>query len=510
MSKYLSAFVILVLAFLAGWNVACNSSNAPDNGIVPAVPLGLSWTTNASSAVVLFWEEVTSSPADGFHIYRKTGTSAWTVIGSTKSSVKTYVDTTVRKGSYSYRVTAYNGAGESGASLTIQINTTLFVNAPTALTITQLTPQNVYLTWNDNSLNEAGFLLVRSEVLPDTNIVTLDTLPANTTSYTDSKVSCGQYYQYEVLAFDSSYRSTPSKTVYVAVPFVGLSSQTAEAGQPLSSVFALNNSLAYVAGAKGAILKTTDGVTWKPLETGITRDLSAIWFRSDSDGFAIGSNGLIIHTTDGGNSWKSVASGKSIQFSAICFTTPDTGWIVGADGAMLLTTNGGSSWISRVSGTSRTLYSIRFLDQLHGYAVGTYSTVLATNDGGASWHAQAIQGGLGAALYAVTYDSIGIANLFGLSGALYHTSDAGSDWQLYYIGSTENLVAAASVGYYDAIALGSSGTILYSMNAGLSWARLPYTSTEEFVAASFSPDGTGGYVVGATGTIIPLAVCSSK
>jgi photosystem II stability/assembly factor-like uncharacterized protein len=424
--------------------------------------------------------------------------------------VKTYVDTTVRKATYSYRITAYNGAGESGASSSIQINTTLFVNAPTALTITELTPQSVYLTWNDNSLNEAGFLVVRSEALPDTNILTLDTLPANTTSFTDSKVSCGQYYQYEVLAFDSSYRSAPSKTVYVAVPFVGLSSQIAEAGQPLSSVFALNNSLAYVAGAKGAVLKTTDGVTWKPLETGVTRDLSAIWFRSDSDGFAIGSNGLIIHTTDGGNSWKTVASGKSIQLSAICFSSPDTGWIVGADGVLLATTNGGSSWNTRVSGSSRSLYTIRFFDQLHGLIVGTYSTVLETSDGGQSWHAQAIQGGLGAALYAVTYDSIGVANLFGLSGALYHTSDGGSDWTLYYVGSTNNLVAAASLGYYDAIAIGSTGTILYSLNAGLSWERLPYTSTEEFVGASFSPDGSGGYIVGATGTIIPLTVCSIK
>ncbi|MCD4734481.1 MAG: hypothetical protein K8R53_00425, partial [Bacteroidales bacterium] len=69
-----------------------------------------------------------------------------------------------------------------------------------------------------------------------------------------------------------------------------------------------------------------------------------ICFVNADIGWAVGDGGIILHTTDGGNTWVEQSSGLSSSLKRICFTDPDNGWTLGDEGGLLHTVNGGITW----------------------------------------------------------------------------------------------------------------------------------------------------------------------
>ena len=78
-----------------------------------------------------------------------------------------------------------------------------------------------------------------------------------------------------------------------------------------------------------------------------------------------------------------LASGEWL--TALYFVDNNTGFAVGENGKIIKTTNGGLTWVSQNSGTSNGLASVFFTDATHGYAVGGASTLTKTADGGNTW-----------------------------------------------------------------------------------------------------------------------------
>ena len=65
-----------------------------------------------------------------------------------------------------------------------------------------------------------------------------------------------------------------------------------------------------ICGAFGIILRTTDGgETWLPESSGTDYDLSRISCTGARNGTAVGEDGTIVRTTDGGNTWVPQTSG---------------------------------------------------------------------------------------------------------------------------------------------------------------------------------------------------------
>jgi hypothetical protein len=63
----------------------------------------------------------------------------------------------------------------------------------------------------------------------------------------------------------------------------------------------LNDSIGWVVGDQGALLKTKDGGnTWSVLPTNVGHDLLSFYFTDEYHGWAAGLGGTIIKTTDGG------------------------------------------------------------------------------------------------------------------------------------------------------------------------------------------------------------------
>ena len=124
-------------------------------------------------------------------------------------------------------------------------------------------------------------------------------------------------------------------------------------------------------------------------------------FVDATHGWAVGDNGTILVTSNGGATWTGQASGTANLLWSVTFTDASHGWAVGANGTILATSNGGATWTAQSSGTAQTLLGVAFTDASHGWAVGNAGTILATVNGGATWTAQT--SGTANALNGVTF-----------------------------------------------------------------------------------------------------------
>lgn len=117
----------------------------------------------------------------------------------------------------------------------------------------------------------------------------------------------------------------------------------------------------YVAvGVVGALLSSSDGVTWTPsVNPAPAYDLNAVTFYGGVY-VAVGSGGVILRSTDGIH-WKQQAIGVTTNdLYAITNNGGQAGFVaVGAGGTILASANG-TSWNAKASGTSNTLYGINY------------------------------------------------------------------------------------------------------------------------------------------------------
>ncbi len=116
------------------------------------------------------------------------------------------------------------------------------------------------------------------------------------------------------------------------------------------------------------------------------------------NGTAVGENGTILRTTDGGTNWTQQISGTTDWLGSVSFIDSDNGTAVGGElllpsyGIILRTTNGGTNWTQQIS--EEPLYSVSFTDSDNGIAVGgnelftNGSTILRTSNGGSTWNSQ--------------------------------------------------------------------------------------------------------------------------
>src|SRR5687768_17426920 len=126
------------------------------------------------------------------------------------------------------------------------------------------------------------------------------------------------------------------------------------------------------------VSRTTDGGNnWQP----IIEDLDSSWLKSmyfmnALHGFAAGYKGLLLKTTDGGQSWTRMhmpGIAASRDFNSIFFVDAQTGYIAGGKRTndsiqtILKTTNGGNSWIIQRDMPGSWLKTIYFTGANTGY-----------------------------------------------------------------------------------------------------------------------------------------------
>ena len=109
-----------------------------------------------------------------------------------------------------------------------------------------------------------------------------------------------------------------------------------------------------------------------------------------TEGWLVGSDGVLFKTTDGGDNWQPLTSGVTTSLYGVYFLDAITGFAVGNDDHLLKTTDGGTTWTTTILTTSEDLTSVVFKDKSNGWITGDDNVLLATTDGGATWTDQSI------------------------------------------------------------------------------------------------------------------------
>ena len=85
---------------------------------------------------------------------------------------------------------------------------------------------------------------------------------------------------------------------------------------------------------------------WTQQTSGVSTNLEDVFFTDNQNGWAVGESGVILHTSDGGQTWAAQTSGTSIKLYTVYFIDNQTGWAAGHDlsNVLLKTTDGGTTW----------------------------------------------------------------------------------------------------------------------------------------------------------------------
>ena len=129
--------------------------------------------------------------------------------------------------------------------------------------------------------------------------------------------------------------------------------------------------------------------TWTTQTSPITTTLNDVFFIDNSNGWAVGNNGVIIHTTNGGQLWTVQQSGVTGNLSAVFFVDANNGYAVGGSTGLtkpaIKTTDGGTTWTNMTVGNPSFPYvDVAFSSVNHGLIV-SWDSIYATSDAGATW-----------------------------------------------------------------------------------------------------------------------------
>jgi hypothetical protein len=125
-----------------------------------------------------------------------------------------------KNASTTIEIGAVLSAGSKGARLSkiYAVITYTPIIAPSNLTATAISSNEIDLGWTDNSTNEQGFVIERQNVTASSTFDTIATTTADVVSYNDTGVVGATTYSYRVRAYNASGYSSYSNTATSTTP----------------------------------------------------------------------------------------------------------------------------------------------------------------------------------------------------------------------------------------------------------------------------------------------------
>lgn len=274
------------------------------------------------------------------------------------------------------------------------------------------------------------------------------------------------FYAIDFTDSDTGWIVGPNKTIIKSVDGgENWTPQASSAPQNLLDICMVNNMTGWTVGEWGVVLKTTDGGSnWFEQSSGTNYFLHSCFFLDDQVGWLCGGpvsgdTSIILQTTDGGDQWSRQSCTANTSLRAICFIDPQNGWAVGENGNIVHTIDGGTTWTLVPIGRSDDFYSVFFLTTDIGWIGG--SSILYTTDGGSTWDEQEafLPNDQVRAIKFIDL-TIGWAVIQGSSGAMFKTMDGGKNWFNMEIGTENNLFDIDIVNEQIGWVVGTYSTIL--------------------------------------------------
>ena len=282
---------------------------------------------------------------------------------------------------------------------------------------------------------------------------------------------------------------------------------------PILSVTRCGDRLASV-GVRGHILLSDDkGATWRQASVPVSSDLTAITCPDPLEGWAVGHDGVVLHSRDGGEHWEKQLDGRDAArlmaaryqgalqeeaqrleqdgpdkpFLDVWFANPRTGYAVGAFNLIFKTTDGGSSWIPLYERTENP-------QRLHLYAIRPCGKNLCiAGEGGLMLKAEGGTDDFRAVPFPYKGSLFGLVAgkqailAFGLRGNLFRSED-GAHWNKIETGERSALVAGVAAAGRIVLAA-QSGALLESRDDGQSFDLVPQLRPMPLAGLTESPDG---------------------
>lgn len=294
----------------------------------------------------------------------------------------------------------------------------------------------------------------------------------------------------------------------------------------------------FVVGERGHVLVSEDGTSWK--QAGIpTRSTLTSIATADGMLWAAGHDGVIVHSTDGGQTWTRrraapwsydiVDPSEGVPVLDLLFTDASHGFAIGAYSLMLVTTDGGVTWTARsalgdtgaeaepaaddtaaAEGDDWTFdesdLALDAESDPHFNAIaragsgalviaGERGAFLRSRDNGETWESKRLP--YEGSMFGVLSWADDHILVYGLRGNVYESRDLGDSWTRVETGITTSLMGGHALDNGGAILVGANGVVLMRPDADA-----PFTATtfetgtgETPLLSGVLPAGDAGFLV---------------
>lgn len=284
----------------------------------------------------------------------------------------------------------------------------------------------------------------------------------------------------------------------------------------IRNIYFFNASTVLTITYDGKIYKTIDGgITWtlKYSNPILNQPFYQIYFVDANVGYVVGGStdcngagcippgGVILKTTDAGNSWTRILENPSVKFISIAANSKKDLFVIskGRKGKIFKSTNAGINW-TNVDSTTFPLVKITFNNNF-GFCTGEGGEILRSSDNGTTW----------ALSTTLTPDYLndlkfnsGNGFCINNSRTIWKTTDNGDNWiQKFHSDYSYNVVNPLTTnsclvfgsGQYSGGDYGTTyGAISQTKNSGDDWVEKQFNNIEPIYYTSFYST-TNGYAV---------------
>lgn len=183
----------------------------------PAAPSNFQVSSLGTNSVTLTWQDNAAATETGFKITRQLESNESFQVATLSPGITTYTDTNVIPGAtYQFVLSSFNLAGPSGG---VELDLTTMPAAPTGLAATGGGGQ-VTLQWSSYGHAVSGYNIYRGTTAGGENATPIATNVSGTT-FTDTALTPGTSYFYEITAMDQSGEGAKSAEASAATLIAG-------------------------------------------------------------------------------------------------------------------------------------------------------------------------------------------------------------------------------------------------------------------------------------------------
>lgn len=208
---------------------------------------------------------------------------------------------------------------------------------------------------------------------------------------------------------------------------------------------------------------------------------------------AVGDYGLI-NLSDDGKVFRQASVPTRSPLTSVFFIDDKRGWAVGHDGTVIGSSDGGENWqiLRQKHGEDQVLMSVWFEDAEHGLAVGQFGLALETRDGGKTWAERVlVEGEAGERhLLQLVPGAKGLLFVAAEAGTILRSEDAGAHWIAVQTDNKGSFWTGAALADGSLLMAGMRGHVYRSTDRGRHWQEVPSGTQQSLTGIVQRGDGT--------------------